>query len=164
MQLFGSFSPGLGDADRWGYGAALRWRLSDRFALGADASRLSDGDRSIAPFGAGILLGPGSGGDLHPWVELGAAYVLLRQTATRRPGWAPGLPGGPLDDYTLRVSLRSNQEAWGPYFGAGLEWSASNHVGVFGGARAYTWTNEGSLRVGPWDGVVAIRSGLSYAF
>lgn len=163
VQLFGSFSPGLGDDDRWGYGAALRWRLSDRFALGFDASRLTDRDLSIAPFGAGIILGPGSQGDLHPWVEVGAAYVRLSQRG-ERPGWAPALPGSPFDDYSPRVSIRLKQDAWGPYFGAGLGWSAGDHLGIFGGVRAFTWTNEGSLSVGPWDGAVVIRSGLSYDF
>ena len=162
IQVFGSFSPGIADDSRGGYGMALQWRLSSRFAVALDATRLSGGGGSISPFGVGLVYGPGSHGDVHPWVELGATYVRISPTGFVRPDWGPSIPGDAFGSY--RYETPSSSEAWGPYFGAGLEWSATDRLGVFGGLRAYNGTEEGSLVVGPWDGAVAIRSGLTFGF
>lgn len=167
MQVFGSYSPGLGDDSRMGYGIALRWKLSDRLALGLDASRLSNDYGSIAPFGAGLVLGPRSSGDLRPWVELGAAYVRVSKSFSG-PIYALSSAGNPRDSFDsatriLPYATRSATDAWGPYFGAGLTWSASDHVGLFGGVRAYNW-KESTFATAPWDGAVAIRTGLSFGF
>lgn len=160
IQLFGSFNPEPGEVDRWGYGAALRWRLSDRLALGLDAARLSGGRGSISPIGAGIILSPASNGALHPWVEVGANYVRIEETVSLR--YALASSGNPRDQFPSSFASRS-VDAWGPYFGAGLEWSATRHFGIFGGARLYSW-KESTFSTAPWDGAATIRSGLSFRY
>jgi hypothetical protein len=160
IQLFGSFNPEPGEADRWGYGAALRWRLSGRFAVGLDAARLSGGQGSISPVGAGIILSPGSSGALHPWVEIGANYVRIEEGLSVR--YARASSGNPRDQFPSGFSSRS-VDAWGPYFGAGVEWSATRHFGIFGGARLYSW-KESTFSTAPWDGAATIRSGLSFRY
>lgn len=160
IQLFGSFNPEPGEVDRWGYGAALRWRLSGRFAVGLDAARLSGGQGSISPIGAGIILSPASSGALHPWVEVGANYVRIQESVLARYGLASS--GNPRDQFPSGFSSRS-LDAWGPYFGAGVEWSATRHFGIFGGARLYSW-KESTFSTAPWDGAATIRSGLSFSY
>jgi len=158
MQLFGSFSPGVDDESRMGVGVAFRYRLSSRVGVSLDATPHFGPRSTLTPMGFGLVVGPRPSGTVRPWFELGATYVRVSQKwdpAIVSPALSPGWDAG-------RVSGRSAWGGWGGYFGAGVESAVTDRVGMFGSLRVTSW-DESEFRTG-WDGIVAIRSGMTYGF
>jgi hypothetical protein len=167
---YGLFSPELFAANdhsgsSWGAGGGIRWGLNDRWELGLDASSIGIDGTVVRPLTVGFVFGTGGSARWRPWIEGGIGYYELN--ATRADfilrGWSSA--GNPRD-FQERARVIDLRDAGGGYFGLGLDWRISGSLALSAGARTHTWIpfTQGPIRFGNWDGMAAVRSGLSYRF
>jgi hypothetical protein len=165
--LYGVVTPEAGgfvgsSGPRWGYGVGFQWQLSDRVALSLDGSRVASDSKSVAPFGLGLIYGSSSSRAVRPYVEGGAGYYRFTEPGVFTRALASS--GNPRDAFTFPPSSESvSSVAWGGYLGAGVDWGLTSRVGIGAGVRAHNWL-ERSGHLPGWDGLITLRTGLSYRF
>jgi hypothetical protein len=166
LRLYGSWTSGAGGSfgatSSFGVGGALHWTLSDRWQASLDASRYAFERRSITPFLAGASYGPRRWSAVRPYVELGAGYYRLSRTSDLGI-IALGSSGYPRDQFGGGPASSIVHDAVGGYFGAGLDIGLTSRLGLDAAVRGYNWVDVEASRH-EWDGMLALRSGLSYRF
>ena len=166
LQLYGSWTPEMGaftgwSGDSWGFGAAVHWSLASRWLVGLDAARFESDQTIVAPFVAGATYGPGKQEGVRPYVELGAGYYRLTRLVDEVV--ALGSTGNARDQFVGERMHTYSHDAVGGYFGAGLAVGLSPRLGLDVGGRAHNWVDL-DLSHRMWDGMISLRSGLSYRF
>jgi hypothetical protein len=164
LQLYGSWAPEMGgfsgySGSSWGFGAAVHWSVATRWLVGIDAARFESDRTIVAPFVVGAVYGGGEEKGLRPYAEAGAGYYRL--TSLAEGIMALGATGNARDRFVGEGARTYSHDAVGAYFGAGLSIGLSQRLGLDAGGRFHNWVDV-DLSHRKWDGMISLRSGLSY--